>query len=303
MTWNELQDFYEIKPPYCGTGQLGHLYTPAKTKNIQVLKHKKQDINEFQMLEVYYPDKLIPIRCNRWHCPTCSKIKKRILFYEIANNSYNFNLDNHVVFTCKGKAFRKNTTYQKSYEIMRKELHKLHRRIDYDLKKVRQNRDFYINTVNQNIILPKYQKGITPENLYHFYINLNRAQANPKQNNPIGFAHVHSLTNIPFNHDYLDERIKKSKLNLGYTWTRYHNAIDYLKKDFWDKKETIIPYNQRLYTSTRGIKINYNYFKEPGVKFFTNKCNKQFIEDNLPNKMLPFEEYVKQFVEINNKKT
>ena len=102
MSWNELNDFYDHKPYFCENGKLGKLYIPAKTRNIQIrenlpkfyvdidpewllywlnkdygfVKKRTKIKHNFVETEIYNKDRIVNVRCNRWHCPNCRKRNK-----------------------------------------------------------------------------------------------------------------------------------------------------------------------------------------------------------------------------------
>jgi len=131
--------------------------------------------------------------------------------------------------------------------------------------------------------------------------------------NPIGFCHLHTLINCPINNKWIYEKVEKNNYKLGYNFIRENQAVaDYLCKDFYDNDEWVIPFNTRHYRSSRNIKINMEYKKDENITFIPAYLNDYEILGNSTtkyevfgktfkvknNKILPFEEYIKQFAEI-----
>jgi len=136
--------------------------------------------------------------------------------------------------TMPGIEFRKKVTWAQSYPILNYEtdkmLHCIYREIEtlrriengYKIKRKRRMKEPFLKDFQP---LPKHDISM---------IILPRAQAKPKENNPIGYAHNHILTNYSLNKHWIEEKIAKNSYKLGYTFIRENqNIADYLCKDFF----------------------------------------------------------------------
>lgn len=214
------------------------------------------------------------ISCNRITCQKCRPRLKNELHENIVRQVIEHDLNRHLIITFPGKKERLKYGYQKSYRIMNHEWNKL-----------------------RNVILYKY-----PD---FEYIVLPRAQADPMPGNPAGFCHYHLLMGEYIPKEWLDKKVKK--YCMGYTSINYNQDLaDYLCKDFFEDTEWHIPYDIKHYRSSRSILINVGngYKKNEDNIYFTPQMPLNDIETTINAKYslpLPFEEYVKQFIDSQNK--
>ena len=217
MNFNEIKNDYSNKYTLCE--RLGKLYIEENNK-------------------------IIDIPCNKWECKLCRPKLQYLLYEEILNYVYIFNLQKHFVITFEGKEYRQKYTIEESYKFMNKQWHK------------------FLNVINYH-----YGKII--------YILLPRAQKD-------GYCHFHILTNKYLDWKFLNE--KRKKYNLGYVSIQKNKDVaEYLNTDFFKKHEWYIPKGIRHYRSSREI-ILMNYRRNRINKYFTNKMTieqiKNWIEQN-----------------------
>jgi hypothetical protein len=336
ISFAKLKENYNTINRGCGTGKFGKIFLPSKRiiKTVQpkerishivhLSKKKKIAYGLGQASDVELPiyekfpavnieefqkDRLIDVLCNNWSCKRCRSILIKKLHENILREIYRNDMKYHLVVTAPGGLYRKNTPYYKSYSIMTKEFEKLMNRIRYELNKLKEGKK---TRSNSNLI--RHDNDLSECDFA--YIVLPRAQAHPEKNNPRGFCHLHLILNLPINKNWIEEKIKKNNYKIGWTFIRENQELaDYLCKDFFEDDEFIIPYGHRHYNSSRNVIINIaqGYKLEEGMKFYkTHDLN--FIEKELDNQIitydiygnslnvnnsltLPFEEYVKRFVD------
>lgn len=275
LQFKELKDSYQDKTKGCNTGKLGYYY----------------DFSE---------GSLYRIRCNHYSCKSCRPILKSKLHLDIQREVYRLGFNKHLIMTMPGIEFRKKVTWAQSYPILNYETNKLLHCIYQEIETLRRIQNGYKIKRKRRMVEPFLKDGKEVPDFDIAMIILPRAQAKPKENNPIGFGHNHILTNYDLNKLWLDEKIAMNRYKLGYTCIRDNqNIADYLCKDFFDDDEWVIPPGIKHYRSTRNVKINITggYKMNPDDTFFkTNDMN--FIENHIEKEYfypLPFEEYVKQF--------
>ena len=214
----------------------------------------------------YRFDKLYDVGCGRFDCARCRPRLKFNLFMEVLRWIYIYNLNKHFIITFEGKRLRDKIGWDASFMFMNKEWDKF-------LKMLR----------------------------YHYgditYILFPRAQQS-------GYCHYHIITNNWIDWKFLEEKRK----NYDFGWMRIkHNksVAEYLNRDYFKDHEWVIPKGIRHFRSSRNIKLN-KYKAGEGSIYYTRDTSVKFIEYDIGerfSRMLPFEEYVKQFVELQKKKS
>ena len=349
QTFEELKEYYNTKNRGCGTG--GKVYIPVKTV-IKTTIPKGRDIvkkitfkNKTEMIscgEAYryinregkeeifkdiitkLPDpqyeritqkeQLYDVRCNNFSCVKCRSRLKSELHRKIIAEVYRNDLNYHQIITAPGGLYRKNTEWWMSYKIMLYEFHKLIRAINYEIKREREGKE----TRSKNNLL---KNGFEMPEYDFAYITLQRAQTHPKENNPIGFCHLHNIINFPINVKWIEEKIKKNNYKIGYNFIRENQSIaEYLCNDFMKDDEWIIPYGRRHYNTSQNVKVNVaqGYKMEEGMKYYKN-TDLKFIEDDLINnkkttfevfgkklkvkngEILPYKDYLEMAIDITDK--
>jgi hypothetical protein len=177
-----------------------------------------------------------------------------------------------MIITFPGNAARNKIPYHQSYPIMNNDWNKLCKVIKYRY--------------------PDYK-----------YILFPRAQSKPIENNPIGYCHFHVIHNKRIPKPWLDNKCKR--YTLGYTFLRYNEDVaDYLHRDFYDDDEWIIPFNIKHHRSSRSILIRHQYKANPDNIIFMPTAKISTIEHTVNEhytRILPFEEYISQFIQITSK--
>ena len=193
---------------------------------------------------------------------------------DIQREVYRLGFDKHLVMTVPGIQFRKKVTWNQSYPILNYETNKLLDTIKREIqtqRRIQQGEQIKRKVKMENSFLHKNQE--LPDYDIALII-LPRAQANPKDDNPIGYAHNHILTNYPLNKHWIEEKIDKNGYQLGYTFIRDNqNIADYLCNDFFIDDEWVIPKNIKHYRTTRNVKLNITdgYVNDPNDKFYKTK--------------------------------
>lgn len=208
----------------------------------------------------YRYDKLYRVGCGKWHCPVCRRRKKYELFFEVLRSVYNYDLFYHFIITFEGRKLRSTVSWSDSYKFMNLTWPKFRKAIDYEFGKI------------SYIVMPRSQRT--------------------------GYCHYHLLVDREIDFEFLDK--KRKSYDLGFVWIHKNQDIaEYLNKDFFKDQEWVIPVNIRHFRKSQNIK--FNKFKLEDSIYFTQKCSIDVIEDTIFNRysrLLPFEEYVKQFVAV-----
>jgi hypothetical protein len=324
QTFVELTKIYNSKGKNCG--EFGYIFQPKHKENRVITNTKYEPVFIKKMMyqgktvynvkgtyatlqdPVYYedwiPDRLIDLKCHRYCCSSCRPGLKNKLHNNIVREVCQNNLNYHFIVTAPGGLYRKETQYYDSYKIMMYEFKKLKRNIRYELTKLQKG----IKTRSENPVL---KPGYPYDELQLKMITLPRAQSKPIENNPAGFCHLHNITNLPLNIDWLEEKISKNSYRIGYQFIRENqNVADYLCLDYFKDPEWYIPFKQKHYITTENLHLNpgqYMYI-EPGNILYRNQDLTTYLNDNEFKKYiewdlnqrgynLPFEEYVNQFYE------
>jgi hypothetical protein len=341
----EEYDFETLKQEYnskklgCGSW-LGKVYIPGHIEfkdlpKIDKKQHNKKIVKfadgstgynvNFQTLKLldpesyseYIPDKIKDIRCKSWVCKPCRNINKNNLHQNILREVYRLGLTNHMVITFPGLYDRLIFGFKKSYKMVNNDFNKLVKCMRRQYNKLKSGKKSnYKNNLFHNNEIPEDELA---------YIYLPRAQTQPKDNNPIGFCHLHVILNWKINVHWVEECIDRNGYELGFCFIRENQSVaDYLCKDFFEDDEFIIPKKIRHYNCSRNVKINVSdgFTITDGSRTLLN-LNKvenkntliEVLEDQLKNnytnyeifgkklkvedpKILPFEEYLKQFVDL-----
>ena len=257
---------------------------------------------------VYYdewiPDRLLKLKCRRYSCVNCRPGLKNKLHNHIIREVCQNNLNYHFIVTFPGNWLRKEIPYYDSYKILNYEFNKLKHRIQYELTKLKKG----IKTRSKNSLL---KPGFKINDYEFKNICLPRAQSRPQDNNPIGYCHLHNITNLSLNIDWLEEKISKNDYKIGYQFIKENQSVaDYLCKDFFTEGEWIIPIGNRHYNTTENIHINpgqYELMDPDNILFLRKDLNTYFEEEDFLNYVewelstrgieLPYQEYVNQFYE------
>jgi hypothetical protein len=213
------------------------------------------------------------ILCHKFTCYTCRKILKKKLFNEIIEAVKKHNMNNHIIITVSGKSYREKNNIEKSFDDINSAWNKI-----------------------RKIIRSDYDKEFS-------YIALPRAQKD-------GYAHLHVICNYYLPKNYVQYLCKRYK-ELGFIKIgKNSNPAKYLCNDFFKDKEWWIPENKHHYNTSMNIKLNvrnmekydndnnliirrYNpNFQIKEIDLWYEKINEKFYYP------LPFEEYLKYFVEI-----
>lgn len=218
-------------------------------------------------------NQLLRLTCDQYSCARCRPHLKKDLHDKICQQVDGNELRFHFILTFAGNKTRELVDYWDSYTIMN-----------------------YIWNKLRGVIRRKYPN--------YKYIIFPRAQANPKPGNAPGYCHFHTIHNERIPKTWLDDKIKKYS-ELGYSFLRYNEDVaGYLHNDFYNDDEWTIPYNVKHYRSSRDIKIN------PGLGYAMDPDNLLLPKAMRPleaeklilskyNRVLPFEEYLYQFTQIN----
>jgi hypothetical protein len=324
--FNYLKGFYNRRNKGCGKGHYGKIYMPKNTsteiiypsykektvvcnppkkiikngKELYVTKYTVPVFDTFDIEEnVTVENNILNYLCNNWSCGYCRRILKNKLFNDCLTAVNQFNIKYHLILTSLGSDFRSKHYWYESYPIMSKEWHKLLRRINFAIWKLN-NKKFW---PYQNYLLDdKYEVELTDSLSYLRFI---RSQNNPIKNNPIGFSHNHIGINLPLNKKFIDEIIEKNNMKLGFSYVAENQRfLEYLTGDFFTDEEYVIPFKNKHYTCSRDIiarVISANQ-KYDGSIPFGKKASFEFMDLYMwknHNQMLPFEEYVKRFYEVN----
>lgn len=243
-------------------------------KNLYSSKNFLCEKDYFGYLYSYRKNTLYRLNCSQYSCAKCRPHLKHQLHDNVYQQVKFNDLNTHMVMTFGGSALRKEVSYWDSYQFMNDGWYLLRKVIKYKF--------------------PDFK-----------YIIFPRAQANPIKNNPPGYCHFHVIHNKRIDKTWLESKLKKYRL--GYSFLRHNEDVaDYLHNDFFNDDEWIIPFNVKHYRSSRDIVINgsQGYCKDPDDILFPRSTKKDQIEHTLKTKysrILPFEEYLKQFVEINRR--
>lgn len=213
-------------------------------------------------------DILKPVFCKEWVCERCRKKLKNDLYINTVHNVLLWDLDRHFVITSKGKDFRSKYSYIDSFEI-----------ISYEWKKLKQMIERKYGFISY-IVFPRAQKS--------------------------GYAHLHILLDSFVDWNFLEE--KRKGLNLGYLSIQKNRSVaDYLHRDFFKDHEYYIPKGKKHYYCSRNIMmrnfVQDEFWKDENIYFRTN--DKEFIYNVVNDRFgypLPFDEYVKDFIDLVKKK-
>jgi hypothetical protein len=247
-----------------------------KLKDIYSSKNINCSNGKLGKIYSYRNDKLFQIQCKQYSCKKCRPMLKKDLHDKTAQAVDNNELNYHMIITFPGIEKRRKITYDQSYKIMNKDWDKLRYVIKYKY--------------------PDFK-----------YILFPRAQTDPMPGNPIGYCHYHIIHNKTIDKKWLDDKTKK--YTLGYTFLRYNEDVaGYLHNDFYIDDEWIIPFEIKHYRTTRDIMINPgqgNKMDQDNM-YFSKNMNIQEIEKSINEKysrILPFEEYMYQFTQVQPKLT
>jgi hypothetical protein len=298
-----------------------------KDKKYYDVKFTKKELKDPEYYKEYINDKINDLTCKNFICKPCRNILKNNLHLNILREVYNKNLIIHMVFTFPGLSERKKINYAQSFKMVNNDYKKLIKCIKYEWKKLLQGKK---SKYKNKLFIGEIPKDPLS------YICLPRAQSKPEDDNPIGFCHLHVIMNWQLNIKWIYECIKKNNYKLGFCFVRKNQSVaDYLCKDYFEDDEWVIPKNVKHYHTSKDIILNISKgsILDPGIKFIKNTTDvfpdpkKQIndienknrmlvnvLEDQLKNnytnyeifgknlkvfnpKILPFEEYLKMFVD------
>jgi hypothetical protein len=331
LSFEELKEDYNSRNKGCGSW-LGKVYVPGHIdhrvlpiiekrnkvkKSIELndgsivynVKYQTKKLKDPEFYKEYVEDKLIGLTCKNYNCKHCRETLKNNLHQQIQKEVLIHNLNNHNVITFPGLSERLKNNYIQSYKLVNTDWHKLVRLMNYHYDRLKKGK--YWSFDNSMF----YENKLPADPL--MYICLPRAQANPKDDNPAGFCHLHNIMNWQLNVYWLEEIIKKNNYMLGFTYvTPNKDVADYLCKDFFNDNEWILPKNVKHCHSSMGINLNPKFVLDPAIKIFrkmklsdieielrSNKTNYKIFGKEFTVKnplILPFEEYVKQFYDLSN---
>lgn len=220
----------------------------------------------------YSSDRLSRLPCSSYSCKACRPKLKRQLHDDVCQLVDSNNLSYHMVVTFPGNDLRRILDYSDSYFFM-----------SYDWNKLR--------------LVLKYKY---PD---FKYILFPRAQADPKPGNPAGFCHYHIIHNTHIDKDWLDSKTKK--YTLGYTFLRHNEDVaGYLHNDFYVDDEWVIPFGLKHYRATRDLIVRpgQGYMMDQDSIAFPKGTTLSRVEDIILSKygrLLPFDEYLKLFSDLN----
>jgi len=317
ISFEQLKQIYNKPGIKCG--RIGYLFQPShkeikpfiRQKNIEkykpIMKIKNKvyynvkyinyELLEPEYYEQYINDRLVKLRCKLYSCCLCRPYLKSALHLKIIREVCQEELNYHLIVTFPGSWLRNITDYSKSYKILTNEFRKLLLLIIYELYKTEKGLRSY---TNNPVLKPGYKVDLN-KGLELKMIILPRAQSNPKPGNPIGFCHLHIITNLPLNIDFLEEKISKNDYKIGYQFIRENQSVaEYLCKDYFDDQEWYIPFELKHYRTTRNLHINPSITNKGSDELLFLTHDIKFIEKELLKKgyNLPFENQVRRFYDL-----
>lgn len=225
----------------------------------------------FGYLYSYRNDQIYRLSCDQYSCATCRPRLKKDLHDKVCQQVDSNGLNYHMIVTFPGNEVRSRISYFDSFRIMNRDWNKLRKVIKYRF--------------------PDFK-----------YIIFPRSQADPMPGNPIGYCHFHVIHNLNLDKYWLD--CKCSRYTLGYTFLRFNEDVaGYLHNDFYIDDEWIIPPFIKHYRTSRDIILDpgLGYQMDPDNILFSKAVRLSRVEKTIDkrfHRILPFEEYVKQFVHL-----
>lgn len=225
----------------------------------------------FGYLYSYRNDRIFRLPCDQYSCVSCRPRLKKDLHDKVCQQVDSNSLNYHMVITFPGNDVRSLVPYYDSYRLMNKDWNKLRGVLKYRF--------------------PDFK-----------YIIFPRAQANAYPGNPVGYCHFHVIHNKKISKDWLDDKCRK--YYFGYTFLRFNEDVaGYLHNDFYIDDEWVLPANVKHYRCSYDVKINpgQGYLMDPDNILFPKSMRLNKVErliDKKYSRILPFEEYVKQFVQL-----